>query len=305
MLPSAFVNGLMEGEYSGPHSADLVRGALLYLHGGVNIDVGCILIRNLDRICWNQLADPTSPLEVAVPVMYSTTIANHFVTARKGDPFIKRWHDVFLHLWRNRTSSKGLIEDPLVAFGVQKSFEGAEKADFHWDFKVPAETVMEYITQVLSWQRLCMLEDAGDGFSDADYWAEHILIFDVLQENWGGEALLGFEGSGQKMCDLLALKREPEKVESDAQQKEAYGLVWRLLTQSSMQKITRGKGLTHSVHLGALWDEPENQGKYCREGTWAELLRYGTVHFEQTRESIKLKKAERPKDTIKKGLLEA
>lgn len=90
-LPGTFTEGTMDGPYVGPHSADLLRGACLYLYGGVFMDVGIILIRHLDRICWNQLADPESPFQVSIPLMYSNITANHWTGARKGDPFIKRW----------------------------------------------------------------------------------------------------------------------------------------------------------------------------------------------------------------------
>ena len=53
-LPDTFVNGTMDGPYTGPHSADFLRGACLYLYGGVWMDTGIILIRDMDRICWNQ-----------------------------------------------------------------------------------------------------------------------------------------------------------------------------------------------------------------------------------------------------------
>lgn len=91
MLPDAFVKGTMDGPYVGPHSADFLRGACLFLYGGVWMDVGIILIRKLDDICWKQLADPASPFQVSIPWMYGLTTANHFVASRKGDPFIKRW----------------------------------------------------------------------------------------------------------------------------------------------------------------------------------------------------------------------
>lgn len=55
------------------------------------MDVGIILIRSLDDICWKQLEDPNSSFEVSVPWMYENVIANHFVASRKGNPFIKRW----------------------------------------------------------------------------------------------------------------------------------------------------------------------------------------------------------------------
>ena len=91
LLPETFVKGTMTGVYTGPHSSDFLRGATLYSHGGAYMDTGNILIRDLDRVCWNQLADPNSPFRVCAPVMYGTTIANHFVASRKGDPFIKCW----------------------------------------------------------------------------------------------------------------------------------------------------------------------------------------------------------------------
>lgn len=91
-LGRALVDGTMDGDYIGQHSADMVRGACILAHGGVFLDVGIILTRDLDRICWNQLSDPDSPFQVSAPLMYGTNIANHFVAARKGDPFIKRWY---------------------------------------------------------------------------------------------------------------------------------------------------------------------------------------------------------------------
>jgi hypothetical protein len=91
MLPKTFVEGTMTGPYTGQHSADFLRGVLLYSHGGVNLDVGCIMIRDMDRMLWAKLEDEMSPYEVAVTIMYEELIANHMVAARKGNPFIKRW----------------------------------------------------------------------------------------------------------------------------------------------------------------------------------------------------------------------
>ena len=145
-----------------------------------------------------------------------------------------------------------------------------------------------------------MLEHTEDGFSGSDYWQKHVLIWEVLPENWGGEATVGWEGSGQKMYDLLSLRRDADP--NTQKYKDAYNLVWRLLTKSSMQKITHGKNLTNSTHLGELWDG--NTGKDCEPGTFAELLRYGTVHFRQTRDEIVYAKAPAPPKTLKKGLLE-
>ena len=145
-----------------------------------------------------------------------------------------------------------------------------------------------------------MLEDTGHGFSGANYWQKHVLLFDVLPEDWGGEATLGFLGSGRRMFELLSLRRDSDP--DSEEYKQAYKLVWRLLTKSSMQKITRGPDLTSDEQLGALWDRTE--GKDSEPGTFVELLRYGSVNFVQTRPEIAYVKAPEPPTTMKKGVLE-
>ena len=69
-----------------------------------------------------------------------------------------------------------------------------------------------------------------------------------------------------------------------------------------MQKISTGKGVLDERTLGTLW--PENPGKDAKENTFAHLLRYGALHYRQTREAVELVKCEKPKVTVKRGLLE-
>ena len=193
-----------------------------------------------------------------------------------------------------------MIENPLVSFGKEVKFEDSQARNFHWEFSVEPRTVMEYIGQVLSWLRLCMLEDPTDGFNGAEYYGNKVLLFDSLSEDWGAEEEIGF--LGQDLLDVLATKRDIDR-ESE-KYRRAYKTIWKLLTQSSMQKITHGKYLIKGLALGSLLDMKENEAKDKEPGTFAELLRYGSVHFEQKREAIKYVKAEMPTYRIKKGLLE-
>ncbi|KAF7333850.1 Capsule polysaccharide biosynthesis [Mycena venus] len=302
LLPDAFVERTMDGPFTGPHSADFLRGACLYEHGGAYMDVGNMLIRHMDRICWNQIEDPNSPVHIAVPLVYGQIIANNFVAARKGDPFIKRWHDLFTYVWKGRTNHEGLLENPLLSLGWE-TISAVPPGRETWEFKVDMKTVMEYVTQILCWTRLTMLEDAGDGFSCTDYWQKHVLCFDALQENWGAEAIVGFASGGQGILEPLSMQRDGDK--SSEKYKKAEELVWRMLTSSSMQKIAHGKGIVKTTALGVLWEMEENEGKDREPGTFAELLRYGSVHFRQTRESIGTMEAEKSSKTLKKGVLEA
>ncbi|KAF3940319.1 hypothetical protein ABW19_dt0201044 [Dactylella cylindrospora] len=299
LLPETFVKGTTDGPYVGPHSADFLRGACLYLYGGVYMDVGIILFRSLDRICWKQLEDPGSPYQVSVPWMYGSVMANHFVASRKGDPFIKAWHDLFTHLWKGRTNYQGIGIDPLVAFCQNLDFSESVKRGFKWEFIVDPFTVMQYIGQVISWLRLCMIDGGDDELDYAEYAEKHVLWYDVLEENFGAETVVGYQG--QSAFDALCTKldADPESEEY----KTAYRLVWRLLTKSCMQKITHGKNLTKTPAWGLLWDLQENEGRDIASGTFAELLRYGSVHFDQVRE-IEYVDYKKPEDVMHKGLLE-
>jgi hypothetical protein len=300
MLPESFVKGTMDGPYKGPHSADFLRGALLHLHGGVFLDVGIILFRSLDRICWTQLEDSNAPFQVSVPHMYGTVMANHFVASRKGNPFIKRWHDLFVHLWKGRTNHNGMIQSPLLSFALGMDFSESQKKGYNWEMIVEPTTVFEYISQVMCFMRLTILEDAGDGFSSADYAINNILWFDALQEDWGAETVVGYRG--KEVVEALATKLDADP--NSEEYKTACKLVWRMLTKSSMQKITHGKNLTKTPAWGLLWDAEGNENADIAPGTFAQLLRYGSVHFNQMRESITYVKVEKPAQTMRKGVFE-
>lgn len=191
-------------------------------------------------------------------------------------------HDLFIHLWQGRNHYSGIAASPLLAFSREISYEEAEAAAFDWDWKVPAPELMEYIAQVMCWRRMCMVEDDGTGFNTSEYWQRHVLCWSSLEENWGGEATVGFGKFGPRAFELFQVRLDADQDSEDY--KEAYKLVWRLLTKSSMQKVTHGKGLTHTPHLGMLWDEDD--GKDYVEGTFGELLRYGAVNFRQKRDDI-------------------
>ena len=70
-----------------------------------------------------------------------------------------------------------------------------------------------------------------------------------------------------------------------------------------MQKVAHGKDLTNDVLLDTLWDEFE--GRDCKEGTFAELLRYGCVNFRQVREGMEYTDAPPPPGLLNDGVLEA
>jgi hypothetical protein len=192
-----------------------------------------------------------------------------------------------LALWEGRTNLSGIASHPLLTFlqQVAQVASTGEDGQINFDFKVPMLEVFEYAVQIACWLRLTKLEASdADDFSCVDYWTDHIMGVDCIREAWRAETILGFDTGGQAKLEFFSTRLDADK-ESDSY-KQAEQLVWLILTEASMQKISRGRDLTYTLQLGILLDLPENAGKDHGAGTFAELLRYGTVHFRQKRDKI-------------------
>ncbi|KAK6527431.1 hypothetical protein TWF694_004420 [Orbilia ellipsospora] len=300
LLPEAFVNKTMDGPWVGPHSADMLRGAVLYTYGGAWMDVGCVMIRPLHRIFWQQLEDPSLPYEICVPWLFDSMMANHFVAARKGNKFIKAWHDLFLHFWKGRRNIEGIGHEPLIKFCETMGMGGYAKAGFIWDMKVDGFTLNQYASQVLAWWRLCII-DGGDHegeFDYADYAETHIFWIRGFKEMYGAQVVVGFEG--QDLFDAFSTRLDADP-ESEEYQK-AYKVVWGLLTKCCWQKVSHAKELTTRPDLGLLWSM--NDKTDAAPGTFAELLRYGAENFQQVREEVLTKDWKKSDFVMHKGLYE-
>lgn len=196
-----------------------------------------------------------------------------------------------------------MIHHPLLTPIVPTVLERYESAGDLWDWKVSIEKAAEYVTQLVCWWKICCLEDAGDGFSGVDYWMNNVFLFH-LAEDWPAEVALGFGNNfGHRLMDLLAMDRVNGDPDTE-EYKKAEEIVWGILARSCMQKVTHGGALMHSLQLGTLWDLPENEGKDCAPGTFAELLRHGSVCLRQKRDSILPVEPVRPAVTWRKALLE-
>lgn len=277
-FPDAFNNRTMTGTYAGVHSGDIVRLPLIYNYGGVWLDAGTTLFRHLDDVCWKALEDPTTPYEIAgfAPGTEpgNDVIMNGFIAAKKGNGFVRRWHDVFLELWKGRADCIGLQDHPLLR-QVQKV---KVPKDMQIKFGIDNSLMNDYVAQVLAFKRIRMLQDPADGFNGPEYWERHAFVLPV-QETFLAQILTGFDG--QRQYDLLALPREsvsPRDRDPDAEK-----LVRGLLSSASTMKLSHGLKNNKLVHLSKLWDLPQNAEADIAPGTYAAYLRWGSIHLEQTR----------------------
>ncbi|KAL8805667.1 MAG: hypothetical protein Q9182_001811 [Xanthomendoza sp. 2 TL-2023] len=310
LLPDALNNNAMTGPHAYTHSSDLVRLALVYVHGGVWMDAGSLIFRDLDDICWNRIEDPESPYELAgflMPDLDATprgTFFNGFVAAKKGNPFIKRWHEIFLEVWKGVSESQGLHAHPLLRRGTALNRERSPSRQQHGplpEFQNPQQQqdLADYLVQFACFSRLACLEDPSDGFNGADYLVQHGLFFDGLQELFLAHLLTSWNGS-QQFQHLATKKQEGS---SDRGYLAAERFAESIVRDSCMMKVSHYNKLD-LLMLGNLWEEPGNEDADWAEGTFAAFLRYASVHLEQTRELKPEKWEPSGRKTLRVGLLE-
>ncbi|KAG0652503.1 O-glycosyltransferase [Hyphodiscus hymeniophilus] len=293
----AFNNRTMTGPYVGAHSGDVVRLPLLYRYGGVWMDAGTMLFRNIDDICWKVLADSTTPYEIAgiAPGTEpgNDVIMNGFIAAKKGNGFIKKWHEVYLEIWKGRTDCIGSQDHPLLRQVKKVEVPKAMQIQFGIDNSL----MNDYVAHALAFKRIRMLEDPSSGFNGPKYWEKHAFVLPV-QETFLAQILCNFDGKRQ--YDLFSLPRHKEMADRDP---DAENLVNRLLSNASTMKLSHGLKNNKLVHLSKLWDLPENADADIKPGSFAAYLRWGSEHLEQTR-TIEPLPVKCSGDVLEAGVLE-
>ncbi|KAI1334098.1 capsular polysaccharide synthesis protein-domain-containing protein [Xylariaceae sp. FL0016] len=302
-FPDAFNNGTMDGPHVGPHSGDLVRLPLIWKFGGVWIDAGTFLFRHLDDICWRQLEDPSSPYEMsgfAIEMRPDEDfMLNGFVAARRGNPFIRRWHDIYLALWDGVTNAQGFHKHPLLRH-LPLLCPPVDKMNCP-DLSVMMEGFSDYMASFMCLERLRKLVDPSDGFDGPEYWSKSILLFPALQETYYFQQVTGW--SGKRQFDLLTAKRSGEGVVKDDTWQAAESFVHDALANTSTMKLSHGPPGALESFLADLWDSQEYQHTDSAEDTFAAYLRYGSVHLDQTR-NMKPIAMRLPDDILRAGILE-
>lgn len=279
-FPDAFNDRTMTGPYVGQHSSDLVRLPCLYRYGGVWIDVGILLFRHLDDMCWDDLENPSTPHEVsAFSIEFRPgigTIFNGFIAARKSNTFVKYWHDIFLSVWEGTTETTGMHAHPLLHHlpGFQPPVEKLEAADLN----VSYGQFLDYLAHNLCFERLIYLRDPSINWNGPEYNRQNILWFDAMQETYYAQKITAWDG--RKQYNLLSARRQNAAQDEVAAAAEKF--VEDVMANSATMKLSHGLP-SAKEYLAAIWDSDDDKKIDNTPGTFAEYLRYGSVHFEQNR----------------------
>ncbi|GJN86993.1 hypothetical protein PLIIFM63780_010575 [Purpureocillium lilacinum] len=303
VLPKAFNEGTMDGPTVGQHQADLVRLPLIYQHGGIWMDVGMILFRHVEDICWNAIMDPTSPYEVGGFAMQLRpgveSMMNGFIAARKGNLFIKRWHAIFKTVWGEKTNaySPSFHKHPLLR-PIPLPRLTAEQ------LHAPEATVSmaflgDYLTQILCFERLCRVIDPN-GFNGPEYYATRVFLLPSMSEMYYLQGVNSWQGD--KEFALLSA-RATDDSEDVSLQKEARRVVDHMLAKTATMKLSHAPP-GELPFLADIWSRPEHRDADIAEGTFAAYLRHGSVHFDQDRGVGPMEVGVDLSDALRTGLLE-
>ncbi|KAI8650422.1 hypothetical protein NCS57_01375900 [Fusarium keratoplasticum] len=276
VVPEAFKNGTLDGEFAKQHYSDLVRFPLLLRYGGVYTDVGFMQIGDLDRL-WNEtIVNADSPYEVLSynaggPRSYS--LLNYFIASLPGNAFWQACHDLLLKLWEGKTNTEGLYKHPLIKelplLGETFAAAGHEEI---------SRRLTDYIIQGQAITMVMSTVDEERGWDGPEYTSTKIFAPEYMV---GSQLINEYTNwNGPKAFELMSLKLpEAGQPESD-DQKLAREIVENCLSRSFGFKLAHGLIVqVLGETLGSLWRK--NVGSDDVEGTYAHWLRYGIERWNQ------------------------
>ncbi|KND93675.1 hypothetical protein TOPH_01648 [Tolypocladium ophioglossoides CBS 100239] len=304
-FPEAFLAKTMKGTHAAPHAADLVRLPLLYLYGGVWLDVGFMLFRGLDDLCWDQLADAQTALQLAGFKMTISDEAglfwNGFIAARRGCVAVRHWHDIFVKVWEGAESATGMSSHALLRhlprYEVPSS-TGAPPAFAYASF-------VDYLAQMFCLERLRHTRDASVAWDGPAFFADRVLLYECASEVYHAQALTHWDG--RRQFDMLRRQREGGGAggADDEGWRESEAFVSGILATSSTMKLSHGLVTHQREYLARIWDDPANADADRAPGTFAAHLRWASVHFQQRKALVPLRLPLREDALLAGALLEA
>jgi hypothetical protein len=291
-FPESFINKTMDGKHAPQHAADLARLPLVYEYGGVYMDVSNMLHTHLDTLFWDHLSAPDTPYEMAVWIITGQIrnkwgdFGNFLFAARKHCEFIKNWHNGYKELWKGRTNVDGFHKHPLIQeIGLAEAMRDPEHEDqIYW--------MTDYVSQMVLGDRTRNLVDVKTGWNGREFWEDKVFMVEGIQNGILGALKTNL--CGQKQADLFATRLDEPDL---AKRAEAEEFVIEMLEKSHMYKVYHNS-MVGNPALGDLIKKKENHDVTFRPGTFGELYRYGTVHWEATRKVERLEPQRNGDDLI-------
>lgn len=299
VVPQAFREGTLDGEFAKQHYSDLVRFPLLLRYGGAYTDAGFMQIGDFDALWEKTVADPSSPYEIISynaggPRNYSLT--NYFLASLPGNPLWQGCQGLLLKLWEGKTNTEGLYCHPLL--------KGLPLLGETFDNAKDNSTSRKLTDYIIQGQALTMTQSTVDearGWDGPDYAANKVYAIEYMV---GSQLINEYTSwNGVRAFELMSLKMPKEGETESEDQKLAREIVEGCLSRSFGFKLAHGMIIqVLGETLGSLWKK--NPGSDVVEGTYAHWLRYGMERW--TQDKLPEREPMEKLEPIKRGsLLEA
>jgi hypothetical protein len=280
VVPAAFTNGTLDGDYAAQHTSDLIRYPLLLKYGGVYLDVGILQFGDLNWLWTEHITNADSPYDLAGFTMSAgqgLQIVNFALICRANNPLVRRAHHILLQIWVGKTNTTGSHAHPLVSH-VPLMHVGTEVAvdeEGHGRMAINDEAMTDYAIQIQSMGSAQAWLDEEGGWDGPKYVREKCWLVSMMDGAYAHEQMTGWRGQRQFELLKLDLPKAGEKESDD--QVLARSIVQSLVADSWCLKLGHGFSakLFGADTLGMLWRKHE--GSDCGEGTYAGWLRWAEV----------------------------
>ncbi|KZV95343.1 hypothetical protein EXIGLDRAFT_707477 [Exidia glandulosa HHB12029] len=145
--------------------------------------------------------------------------------------------------------------------------------------KIPVEAFADYVAQFTAAGRLFALVDPSIGWDGPRFFQENLMLFNMDEmfiqnfiTDWSGEV---------QFTHLSRPRNEPVD-HADPDQLASQEFVETCPGNSLIIKLSQGL-IPEPIPLAKIWNRPENESADIAPGTWAEYLRWGSVHLDQGR----------------------
>ncbi|KAK3306126.1 uncharacterized protein B0T15DRAFT_534446 [Chaetomium strumarium] len=286
------------GPHSGQHMSDLVRLPLLHRYGGIYLDVGVMLLGDIDKSLWQPIADASTAYRIGGFAHQHRanswgSMQNFCIAAQAGEELLARWQRIMVAAWsghsNSNSSSEGLSRHP-VFDGVPSAINPRVLMTIQPGSE---QRLLDYWVNLLAWEKLKVTIDSTSAFNGPEYVRKHVLLLDPMQEAFAAEVRTRLNTA--RLFALLTCPRDINKpvdvvgggvgggVDPELHA-EAKALVEYLLSSSTLLKLYHGHGYMLAPPLATFWEAPGNEDADARPGTFGELLRYGGEVVDQLRE---------------------
>lgn len=284
VVPDAFRDGTLNGEFAAQHTSDLVRFPLLLKYGGVYMDVGILLYGDLDALWTQHIMNPESPIDFAGFTMGefpNLSIVNFTLISGADNALVKRAHHIFLKLWEGKVNTAGAHKHLLVSHVplMRVPPELVTDDDGKGKMAMNDEVMTDYAVQIQCLGAAERWVDESDGWDGPQYVQNKCWLFSMMAHSYAHEQVTDWNGTLQQRLFSLKLPGPGEEESDD--QRLARRMVEDVVGKSWCLKLGHGFSakLFGGDTLGIRWRK--DVGTDCVEGTYAGWLRWAEVNVAQ------------------------